>query len=523
LLTFGLLTKVRSYTVHYYTLLSSYRSFKSIILLKLKTQRHQNRKFYYNLNIYSDKMLSNNHMKIEKDLIGETWQSNEIYQNMLSLADEIGSRFAGTASEKEAQEYLVNKLREYGYENAHKEEFNYYGWERGPVTLHMIEPVVREFKAISLAMSPGGSVKGEVIDMGTGSPEEFEKTAPREVKGKIVLCSSATSPSGKRVHRRTKYGYAVEYGAVGFIFMNHNPGQLAPTGSLRPSYRMGAEIPGVGVSLETGSMMLRLAKNKPMKVKLVDKSKVIPDSVSANIVADLPGKTDEWIIVGGHYDGHDIAQGAMDNLSGTAVTLELARLFKSYEEKFKRGIRFICFGCEEIGVTGSTCYVADHVEDMDKAAIMVNLELGGLSYKHGMKHAAFTVYQPPEMEEWIDRFLEDVAYPTKVEKGMSAASDHWPFVMQGVPAIYMHEEPSMRRLVEGRGWGHTTADFMDKVDPRNLQEGTMLMARLLLRLATQKKKIAKHTPLKKIVNHLEETGMKKTLEIQKKWHPDSPR
>ena len=468
-------------------------------------------------------MLTDRQSNIEKELIGEVWQTSQIYENMLVLADEIGSRFAGTPSEKKAQKYLVKKLKEYGYPNAEAVPFNYYGWKRGPVTLEMTAPVKRDFDAISLAMSPGGTVEAEVINLGTGSPEEFEAVKPEDVKGKIVLCSSATSPTGKRVHRRTKYGYAVKYGAVGFIFMNHNPGQLAPTGSLRPSYRMGGEIPGIGVSLETGSLMLRLAKDQPVRAKFSDKSKVIPDSKSANIVAELPGKTDEWIVVGGHYDGHDIAQGAMDNLSGTAVTLELARVLKPYEGKFKRGIRFICFACEEIGVTGSTCYVAGHLDQMKNTAMMVNLELGGLAFKDGMKHAAFTVYQPPEMMQWLESFLNEVAYPTSIHTGMSAASDHWPFVMQGVPAIYMHEEPSMRQLVQGRGWGHTTADCMDKVDPRNLQEGAMLMARLLLRLATQRKKIARHTPLKKIVKDLEKSGMRKTLEIQLKWHPDSPR
>jgi len=468
-------------------------------------------------------MLTSKNQKLEKELIGEVWQNSQIHENMLVMADEIGSRFAGTPSEKRAQEYMVTKLKEYGYENARAIPFTYFGWKRGPVKLEMTAPVKRGFEAISLAMSPGGTVEADVINLGTGSPEEFEAVKPEDVKGKIVLCSSATSPAGKRVHRRTKYGYAVKYGAVGFIFMNHNPGQLAPTGSLRPSYRMGGEIPGIGVSLETGSLMLRLAKDKQVRVKFTDGSKVVPNSKSANIVAELPGRTAEWIVVGGHYDGHDIAQGAMDNLSGTAVTMELARLLKPYEGKFKRGIRFICFACEEIGVTGSTCYVADHLDQMKNTAMMVNLELGGLAYVDGMKHAAFTVYQPPEMKQWIEEFLEDVAYPTSIRTGMSAASDHWPFVMQGVPAIYMHEEPSMRQLVQGRGWGHTTADCMDKVDPRNLQEGTMLMARLLLRMATQRKKIAKHTPLKKIVKHLEKTGMKKTLEIQLKWHPDSPR
>jgi Zn-dependent M28 family amino/carboxypeptidase len=468
-------------------------------------------------------MLNERHLKTERDLIGEIWQTSEIHKNMLILADEIGSRFAGTPSEKQAQEYMVDKLKEYGYENARAVPFKYYGWRRGPATLEMTEPVKREFEAISLAMSPGGTVEADVVNLGTGSPEEFEAVGPEDVKGKIVLCSSATSPAGRRVHRRTKYGYAVKYGAVGFIFMNHNPGQLAATGSLRPSYRMGGEIPGVGVSLETGSLMQRLAKDRPLRVKFTDESEVIPDSESANIVAELPGRSDEWIVVGGHYDGHDIAQGAMDNLSGTAVTMELARVLKPYEGKFKRGIRFILFGCEEIGVTGSTSYVADHLDQMKKTAIMVNLELGGLAYTDGMKHAAFTVYQPPEMKRWIEEFLKEVAYPTSIRTGTSAASDHWPFVMQGVPAIYMHEEPSMRQLVQGRGWGHTTADYMDKVDPRNLQEGTMLMARLLLRLATQRKRIAKHTPLNKIVRHLEKTGMRKTLEIQLKWHPESPR
>ena len=468
-------------------------------------------------------MLNERYLETERDLIGEIWQTSEIHKNMLVLADEIGSRFAGTPSEKQAQEYMVDKLKEYGYENARAVPFKYYGWRRGPATLKMTEPVRRGFDAISLAMSPGGTVEAEVINLGTGSPEEFEAVGPEDVKGKIVLCSSATSPSGRRVHRRTKYGYAVKYGAVGFIFMNHNPGQLAATGSLRPSYRMGGEIPGIGVSLETGSLMQRLAGNKPLRAKFSDESEVVPDSESANIVAELPGRSDEWIVVGGHYDGHDIAQGAMDNLSGTAVTMELARVLKPYEGKFKRGIRFILFGCEEIGVTGSTSYVADHLDQMKNTAIMVNLELGGLAYTEGMKHAAFTVYQPPEMKEWIQEFLKEVAYPTSVNTGMSAASDHWPFVMQGVPAIYMHEEPSMRQLVQGRGWGHTTADYMDKVDPRNLQEGTMLMARLLLRLATKRGKIAKHMPLKKIVRYLERTGMRKTLEIQLKWHPESPR
>lgn len=470
-------------------------------------------------------MLNEKFLKVEREILGDIWQKSDIQSNMLYMADEIGSRFAGTESEKKAQQYMVEKFEEYGYENVHADEFTYCGWKRGPVILKMIEPFQRELKAIALALSPGGEVEGEVVNLGTGSPEEFEAIDPEIVKGKILLCSSATSPTGKRVHRRTKYGYAVEYGAAGFIFMNHNPGQLLPTGSLRPAYKMGGEIPGIGISLETGSLMLRLTKDKTLKVNFRDESKIIPETVSANIVAELPGASekDGWIVVGGHYDGHDIAQGAMDNLSGTAVTMEMARIFKRYEGSFKRSIRFICFACEEIGVTGSTCYVDRHQNEMKDINIMINIELGGLAYKDGTKHAAFTVYQPPELKDILKAFSDEIQYPMTVSSGTSAASDHWPFYMQGIPTIYIHAEPSPQRLIVGRGWGHTTADMMDKVDPRNLLEGAMVLARLLIRLANQKEKIAEHTPLKEIIKHLEETGIQKTLEIQKKWHPQSVR
>ncbi len=470
-------------------------------------------------------MLGKALQQVERNVIGDLWQKSEIHRNMLVLADEIGSRFAGTQSEQDAQEYMVKQLTDYGYDNARAEAFTYYGWKRGSVTLTMLHPTRREFAAISLAMSPGGVVEGEVVDVGTGSPEEFEALDSASVKGKIVMCSSATSPSGKRVHRRTKYGYAVDYGAVAFIFVNHNPGQLPATGSLRPAYKMGGEIPGIGVSWETGSHMRRLAKGQALHVRIQDASQVIPETTSANILCDLPGdgSSDEWIIVGGHYDGHDIAQGAMDNLSATAVILELARAFRPYAGTFQRNLRFICFACEEIGVTGSTCYVNLHRHEMKDVALMINLELGGLANKEGTQHAAFTVFQPPTLKDVLQKFADEVDYPMPISEGTSAASDHWPFYMQGVPTIYMQAEETPQRLVVGRGWGHTTADTMDKVDHRNLQEGAMVAARLLLRVANHEGPLAAHTPLDQILVHLEKTNMKKELEIQKKWHPHTVR
>ena len=60
-------------------------------------------------------------------------------------------------------------------------------------------------------------------------------------------------------------------------------------------------------------------------------------------------------------------------------------------------------------------------------------------------------------------------------------SDHWPFLRAGVPALQLHSEPP-EGGERGRGWGHTTADTRDKVDPRNLREHAMLTALLVREL-----------------------------------------
>ena len=57
---------------------------------------------------------------IEKDIIGEIWTSDEPYRNLVTLCDEIGSRFGGTTSEMAARDYMIEKMKHYGLR---KEDF----------------------------------------------------------------------------------------------------------------------------------------------------------------------------------------------------------------------------------------------------------------------------------------------------------------------------------------------------------------------------------------------------------------
>jgi len=111
-----------------------------------------------------------------------------------------------------------------------------------------------------------------------------------------------------------------------------------------------------------------------------------------------------------------------------------------------------------------------------------------------------------------------------VGRAMAASSDHWPFYMQGIPAVSLSGYRSPAEVARvGRGWTHTSADTIDKVVPKNLKDAAMVLAHSLIHLANEPGIIAERTPVEKIVRRLEESGMADTLRVQLKWHPDSIR
>ena len=61
-----------------------------------------------------------------------------------------------------------------------------------------------------------------------------------------------------------------------------------------------------------------------------------------------------------HYDGHDIAQGAIDNASGTAAVMEAARALMAVRDQLKLGVRIALWSGEEVGMVGSGAYANAH-------------------------------------------------------------------------------------------------------------------------------------------------------------------
>src|SRR6201993_2885495 len=110
-----------------------------------------------------------------------------------------------------------------------------------------------------------------------------------------------------------------------------------------------------------------------------------------NVSAYLPGKTDEYVIVGAHYDHlgrgtfdslapsliGQLHPGADDNASGTAGLLELARILSPFKGQLERGILFASFAGEELGLLGSAAWVKEPTKPLDKAVAMLNMDMIG--------------------------------------------------------------------------------------------------------------------------------------------------
>jgi len=459
--------------------------------------------------------------RYDKLIAGEIWTSDEPYRNLEYFCDVIGSRWAGSDSEKKGGEFLKTRLEEYGLQNVRLEPVAFGAWTRGHATLEITSPEKKAFSCIAQPYCPAGDIKAELIDAGNGEAEDIEALGDK-VKGKIVLVAAETNTKGVRTtklaHRTDKLRFAEDAGALGVIYVNQNPGLLHITGGIAAPGGKPAAIFGVGTSWEHGQAIKRLIARSegPITVKLSVGGTFEDDNTSYNVVAEIPGSThpDELVIAGAHYDGHDISQAALDDGAGTMVTLEAARVLATLPpEAIGRTIRFILFCGEEVGLFGSWAYTADHEADVTKTAFMMNLD--GAGQGRGGKEK-MTISGRPELVPYFEDFSDQARYEFEIQDILGPHSDHYPFAIRGIPTVSVsHPDDSSSGV--GRGWGHTEADTFDKANLRGLQMSAMLAARILRHVASDEDFPAGLKSGDELRDQLTELGLDTPLKRAGRW------
>jgi len=397
------------------------------------------------------------------DWIGDTFTSDTGWNHLERLVD-VRNRMAGSGGEREAAEATRDALAEHA-EDAWLDEFPIQGWTRGSSGVET--PAGVEEDAIALPRSPSGDAAGEFVDLGHGLPEDFEDA---DLDGKVVMVASDVPDWYDRyLHRREKYYHAVEAGAAAFVYKNHVEGCLPPTGSVGTSEDPIGDVPAVGVSSEVGARLSRRFDGDTVTVA-VDAD--AHDATSQNVHATLGPDTDEELLVTSHVDAHDIAEGAMDNGAGTAMVVEVARALAAREADLDTRVHFVCFGAEEVGLVGA----AHDAGERDLEDVRAVLNFDGVVRGRTLK---FYAHGFDALADAARRLGEDFDHPVSVTPKLGPHSDHWEYVQHGVPGYHVASDTGGA----GRGWGHTFADTLEKLEVRTFREQAVLLTELAARLA----------------------------------------
>jgi Zn-dependent M28 family amino/carboxypeptidase len=185
---------------------------------------------------------------------------------------------------------------------------------------------------------------------------------------------------------------------------------------------------------------------------------------SNNVAALWPGsdRPEEYIIYTAHWDhfginpafkGDSILNGAVDNATGVAGLIEIARAFTSLPEKQNRSVLFLSVAGEEQGLLGSEFYAQNPIFPLAKTVGVINMDALNIFGK--TKDMTIVGYGNSELDNYVKKVLkrhQRYASPDPTpEKGGYFRSDHFSFAKKGVPSLYLSK--GVDNEEHGKEWG----------------------------------------------------------------------
>ena len=268
------------------------------------------------------------------------------------------------------------------------------------------------------------------------------------------------------------YTDLADAGVVGLI--SHNGGRFnrdedIDRKEMRDYTLNGRKImPAVNIQANESVRLVRMA---PKTVRItVDQE--VNTGYSQNVIAEIPGETDEWIIMTAHYDTTFLSHGQYDNMTGCITLLRtLEEVQKNAPNR--RGIRIMFTGCEERGLIGAKEYIKAHREELDKIALCVNIDMVGSV----MGPLGVRVSAEEKLAHHVESLCDEYGIPADVKQGL-LSSDSTPFADAGVPAIsFSRVSPLDWNMIHSR---YDTVEMLSI--PQLIKDGG-LVADFVLRMA----------------------------------------
>jgi carboxypeptidase Q len=433
-------------------------------------------------------------------IAGQGMMNTQPYDQLEDLSDNIGGRLTGSPQAAKAVQWGLQQMRAIGLSHVHAEKWTLsHGWTRLSASAELTAPIQRQLTVDSMGWvgsTPKGGVEGEVVPVNMFQLDQEMKDNSGKWAGKILLIvQKGPKPSREEMMKMfgkfgpfLKAAYAAH--AVGVI--GGQGGSMAAGMHLTHTGALGFDtyydIPVVSMIAEDQQQLERfLDKGKAVRMNLDVQNRVSGPVESANVVGDIPGAEhpEQVVVIGGHLDSWDLAEGSTDDGVGVATTLGAAEAIMKSGQRPRRTMRFVLFTGEEQGLLGSLAYTKMHKDEMKNhvgAVILdngqgpvVSLNLGGRD----------------DLIAAVKKFAASVKAfgEVKVDDHTSFGTDAGPFILEGLPGINMGQDSPEYKYTH-----HSAVDTFDKVKPDLLIRDSTLMALTAFWIADRPERLASPWP-----------------------------
>lgn len=418
-----------------------------------------------------------------RSIFSAALREGQAFSKLQGLCTRAPKRLSGSPGAQEAIAWAQAAMQADGLENVHLESCTVPVWVRGKhAELGVLQPEeARECFLPILAL--GGSV-GTPTD-GLEGPllvvESFEELARAgaAARGAIVLFNRPMDPTlpdpfeayGRAVDQRSRGAIeASKAGAIAAIVrsMTTRLDDVPHTGAMRYEADV-PRIPAAAVSTAGAERLAALAlRTRGARLRLRLDCSAAGETASSSVVGELRGRElpEEFVLVGGHLDAWDVGQGAVDDGSGCAQSIECARLLKALGLRPRRSLRIVLFMNEENGLNGGLAYREAHKNELARHVLAIESDRGGFvprGFGTNASAAARAQLEPLR--------LELARYGAGELRSDGGGADISPLAKDGVPLMELLPDP--QRYFD---YHHCVRDTLDAVHPRELELGAAALA-----------------------------------------------
>ncbi len=362
-------------------------------------------------------------------------------------------------------------------------------------------------------ISGSGEVTAEVIYAGHGLtvPElGYDDYAGIDVSGKIVIVELGVPYSGNDpdsllmwapyVDHSNKVRFALENGAAGLLFAYH---VASPRPTMDKDFLFLAVTDRVVETLLAGTGKNHEAVREHLKTTLTPMSfstgkeanmalttEHFPDGKTSNVVAMIEGSCPdmkhEYMIIGAHLDHLGMMPvlfpGALDNASGCALALGVAKALATAEADLKRSIVIILFGAEEVGLRGASHFVEHFPYDKEQIKLMINLDMVGRG--NGFFAVTADIWDDlldvleANNNRWVHRPFMTRSSPW--QPPIRPRTDGMVFYMEKIPAITFGTRGAQTRALY-----HVPEDNMNQIDVEIMRDVVKLLTMSIIEFGNE--------------------------------------